>query len=207
VPVEHFSGFPMISLARLWSYGSVRGLSEGAVLLNRIFADAGVAGKYWLCGGAVLGLARSGGFLAHDRDLDFHYFAEDWPAFEALKKSGFRLRYTWFSNSGHPTEYVFVYNGVKFEFFEAQRMGDRFTWYSYCRRRFKRPARQFLNAVPADEFDQVTLFDCSWSCPRNKEQYLEALYGEEWRIPRKDYVYYMDSMAIIKREPWTGRRA
>ena len=162
-----------------------------------------MAGKYWICGGMLLGYAREGQLIKNDFDFDFHYWRDDTDALEQtleiLQQSGFKKCFRWVNNDGHTTEYVLVYREIKFEFFEATRHEDRIRWYCY----YHRPPRQFLNEVPAYELESFEFYDRDWLKPDDQELYLESLYGD-WKTPSSEYTFYIDSNAIIQRDRWTG---
>lgn len=56
------------------------------------------------------------------------------------------------------------------------------------------PARYFKN------LSTINFYGMEFNVPSPVEEYLEFRYGEDWRIPKKDYVYYRDDGAIIGKE-------
>jgi phosphorylcholine metabolism protein LicD len=168
-----------------------------------VMSQTPMAGKYWVCGGMLLGYAREGQLIKNDFDFDFHYWRDDTEALEEtleiLLQSGFKKCFRWVNNEGHTTEYVLTYREIKFEFFEATRQDDRIRWYCY----YHRPPRQFFNETPAYELEPFKFYDRDWLKPDDHEQYLESVYGD-WKTPCSDYTYYIDSKAIIQRDCWTG---
>lgn len=184
-------------------YWTRENLVESLQLFHDLVSDTPLAGKYWVCGGMLLGFAREGALIENDNDFDFHYWAEDIDdlrdTLAVLESAGFKRQFRWVNNEGHATEYVLVYREIKFEFFEAQRTQEGTRWYCY----HHRPPRQFLNQVPNYELSSFRFYDREWLKPDDHEQYLESLYGN-WREPCPGYVFYEDSQAIVKTDPWTG---
>jgi len=152
----------------------------------------------------LLGYAREGRLISFDPDIDFHYWRDDQDRLEqslgALEQAGFRQRPGRVDNDGRRVKYLVRYMGVKYEFFEAERVEDTIRWYCFRRR----PPRQFLNQIPAHGFNEFDFYDRTWIKPDDHEGYLTALYGD-WRTPCPDYKYYLDSKAIVRCDIWSGR--
>jgi len=56
-------------------------------------------------------------------------------------------------------------------------------------------------AVPSHYFQNLStsmFYGMEFRVPSPVEKYLEYRYGEDWRIPRKDYIYYEEDGAIAK---------
>lgn len=56
----------------------------------------------------------------------------------------------------------------------------------------------FIEEVPAKYFlnlSDIEFYDFKVKVPSDKEGYLEHKYGKDWKVPKKDYVYYKDSKA------------
>ena len=63
-------------------------------------------------------------------------------------------------------------------------------------------SRQIDLCIPSDFFDElsdVDLYDIKFKAPSPTKKYLEFRYGSDWMIPNKNYVYYKDDGAIIKK--------
>ena len=55
--------------------------------------------------------------------------------------------------------------------------------------------------VPSHYFqnlETIPFYEMEFSAPSPVEKYLEYRYGEDWRIPKKDYIYYEEDGAIKK---------
>ncbi|MDR0673269.1 MAG: hypothetical protein LBF93_06355 [Zoogloeaceae bacterium] len=162
-------------------------------------------GRYWLCGGGVLGYARCGSFLSHDSDIDFHYWAEDETLFcqvtRDLGNLGLEQVLTYINNDGKPIVHKFSHKGIGIDFFPCWRDNGFIYWMSNISRHRSRPARQFLSRVPDQQMKEVEFLGVPVFMPKDTDQYLTSLYGD-WRIPMPDYCYWIDSKAIISCDPW-----
>ena len=57
--------------------------------------------------------------------------------------------------------------------------------------------------VPSHFFQNLSpslFYGMEFRVPYQVEEYLEYRYGEDWRIPRKDYIYYEEDGAIAKNQ-------
>lgn len=50
------------------------------------------------------------------------------------------------------------------------------------------------------ELKTIEFYDIFFKAPKDSEGYLKYTYGEDWHIPKKDYIYYKDDLSIIKKE-------
>lgn len=58
----------------------------------------------------------------------------------------------------------------------------------------------FVEEIPIKYFVElanIKFYDFEVKAPADKEGYLEYKYGKDWRVPKKDYVYYEDSKAEV----------
>ena len=89
--------------------------------LHDVLVETDLSGHYWIRAGVLLGWAREGALLAHDRDADFGVRAEDLPrlmnAIPELRRAGFQPLMRFRNNAGQVAELTFIRHGAKFEFF------------------------------------------------------------------------------------------
>lgn len=55
--------------------------------------------------------------------------------------------------------------------------------------------------VPRHYFENLStikFYGMEFKVPPPVEEYLAYRYGKDWRIPKKDYIYYMDDGAVVK---------
>ncbi len=178
---------------------------RGLVRVHELLSQTSFHGKYWVFLGLMLGCVREGGPLAHDRDSDFAFLADDREDFlaavDVLRRNGFSLRPTQINNDGRTTKWALKRRGYKYEFFQIDRRGDRYRWYTHGRN----PPTELVNEVPAHGLADFELYGRRFRIPDNAEQQLEILYGN-WRQPDPNYLYWRDCKATIERHPWSGRR-
>lgn len=176
-------------------------------LLHDLLARTPMAGRYWLFGGLLLSAVREGEIMPHDtKDADFAFLAEDDAllrgTFAALVEAGFEPYLRFPGATGIATEYSFMKDDAKFEFFRVEIDDqDRFTWANYGRLHdgHHTPIRNNC-AIPAQPLDELRFLDRTWLKPRDADFELTALYGD-WRTPDADFSY-MEAPTIVGREPW-----
>jgi len=65
----------------------------------------------------------------------------------------------------------------------------------------KKGCKFFQVAMPSHYFTELTtleFYKMNFKVPKKTEEYLEYRYGKNWRIPKKDYVWYKDDQSVIK---------
>ncbi len=169
-----------------------------------MLARTALAEKYWVCGGLLLGWAREGRVLAHDRDADFGFLRSDGDVFRAaiphLVAAGFTPFQRWTNNHGEPTEYCFVKGAAKFEFFEFRRQGETFRSFVYD------GWVEIRCALPVHGLAPMAFLGRTWQKPADHDAYLTAVYGN-WKVPDPHYDYRTDQKDIVERVPWRGTNA
>lgn len=56
-------------------------------------------------------------------------------------------------------------------------------------------------SVPEKYFKELTtinFYGMKFKAPKDADGYLEYTYGEDWRTPKKDFIYYEDDYSLIK---------
>lgn len=182
---------------------------EAFVEVVKCIQDEGLNDDIWVCGGALLGFAREGKILNHDVDVDFNYDAslehEFLKLIDRLVRSGFKYIKPYKNNDQIITQHLLMHGRVKIDFFRiwSTEEGDM-QWYCYCHKHWaSRPSRQFLNQITSVGLEKINFHGVEVSKPIDHERYLREIYGE-WRVPVKDYAYYIDNLSIVKAEPWEG---
>ncbi len=122
-------------------------------------------------------------------------------AVAVLRSNGFDLRPLQVNNDGRTTKWALKRHGYKFEFFQIDRRGDRYRWFTHGRN----PPTEFVNEVPAHGLVDFELYSRRFRIPDNAERQLEILYGN-WRQPDPDYKYWRDCQATVERNPWSNPR-
>lgn len=149
--------------------------------ITSLVESAGI--PYWLDGGALLGLVRSGALIPHDYDLDIGVFVESQPQIEALRQAFIDLghapgkmtsRYLKVSlHSGNP-----IFCDICFWYPEADQQNLSF---NFNRGKVRFP-KFFFENLDSIDFEGIKL-----PIPRAVETYLEYSYGPNWRTPIKSF--------------------
>ncbi|HEY4363768.1 MAG TPA: hypothetical protein VGN17_22565 [Bryobacteraceae bacterium] len=178
-------------------------LERNLVCLNDVLAASPLAGRYWVWGGVLLGWARQGSLLEGDTDADLAVFERDLPLFRAsvelLERAGFCLSRAFVNNQGRITEYVFVKDYLKFEFFVVDESDGGIGYWLY----YPPDRLEMRGLVPTLTLAPMRLLDRTWLKPDDHEAHLAAMYGD-WRTPQAGYWYVRDEKSVVSRHPWTG---
>jgi len=153
----------------------------------------------------LLGWARDREFLIGDYDdADFGYMSEDrellMDAVETLSRVGFERHFRFRNNDGNITQYVFIRQGIKFDFFEVSREEEIFRLYGYGLHH-----DQWLQLVCEFSAHGLNTFEFkgrTWMKPDDHELFLDECYGD-WRTPNPDFWYLEDDTSVVQRGPWT----
>jgi hypothetical protein len=165
-----------------------------------------LAGRYWVWAGMLLGWAREGQLLAHDRDADFALRPDAVPALleavPSLRRAGFHPLQMYRNNDGKVTEITFYRGTARIEFFVMEPIDGMLRYYVYGY-----PPDNLIE-VEARVSDQALVpFDFlgrTWLRPADHERELEEMYGD-WRTPRREWDYLHDDHAAVSRRPWFNR--
>jgi hypothetical protein len=173
--------------------------------LNATLADTSLAERYWLWGGLLLGWARDGAPLVHDRhDADFAVMTDDVPHFEqavrGLTRAGFVPLHRFFNNDGKVMEWSFVRHGFKFDFFRCERSGGGLRYHLFSTATAQQGPVQAIAVIPDQPLVTFTFLSATWRRHADHDAELTRIYGD-WRTPAPDWCY-MDDLAIVEREPW-----
>lgn len=176
-------------------------------LLNDILQKNGFSEKYWLIGGVVLGFIREGRLLDHDSDVDFGIWESDHETFKKLipklRAAGFKPLFRWTNNNGQITEYCFMKDRAKFEFFIHFTDTSRpyLHWYAYELGQKVQLLRQMFRY----ETKSTNFLNCRWLIPSPPEKYLEDMYGN-WKEPDKNFDYAEEGRVPcnIEKVSWSG---
>ena len=168
-------------------------------------AGTELAGRYWVWAGILLGWAREGHLLAHDRDADFALLDEDVPrllsAVPALGRAGFEPFLRFRNNEGRVTGYTFSRHRTKFEFIVFEPVDGMLRYYSYGVP--PRPLIEVEARVPDQELVAFNFLGRTWLRHADYERELESIYGD-WRTPQRDWDYLQDDQAAVCHRPWVN---
>lgn len=164
--------------------------------LSRVLAPLGI--KPFLVSGTLLGYARTGGFLTHDKDVDVGIFGWDdqFQIFDRLMKSGLfsvdalSLR----GQDGYVLSAVHVLNGMAIDiFFYHELAGKYVTGVTYT--------WGYTVNFEFSKFDLKEVDFCGARAyvPDDIEKNMAENFGEGWRIPDPDYISHLESPSLCQK--------
>jgi hypothetical protein len=173
--------------------------------LHDVLASTEMNGRYWVWAGMLLGWAREGGLLAHDRDADFALLPGDVPllmrAVPALRQAGFEPMMQYRNNEGRVTELVFHRHDTKFEFFVFEPLDGMLRYFVYGW-----PPDNLVEVesrVPDQDLTQFEFLGRSWLRHVDFDLELSCMYGD-WRTPRREWNYLKDDLAMVSIRAWVN---
>ena len=169
--------------------------------INEILNRCGI--KFYLSEGTLLGAIRDGDFIAWDHDLDLRVTTTDWKSSmrKEFERSGFRYK-----NSMCPELYqdkssgcVVKKRGIKTDVSLNYYYPPEDLYLTLAHRpnthNTLRPGRFYRG----EHF--IDFLNTKVRIPHPPEEYLQKLYGKNWRIRRKDN-YYLSGRKPISMEKY-----
>lgn len=160
-----------------------------AVLLKAKAALEEIDVFFWLDFGTLLGVYRDGKLIGHDTDVDVAVFLEDYAPIieETMVKHGFTYdRKIVIDDGTYGMEQGFSYQNVKIDIFYYSKQNNQ----CYCH---LFPLDNQKNYVVRElyttftGFKKISFLDTEWNIPKDPELRLTETYGENFRIPIKDW--------------------
>jgi len=158
--------------------------------------------KWWLEAGTCLGAIREKDFISHDPDIDIGIAPGNLKHWDKLKKrfldAGFEFYKEW-RWGRKKIELSFRWKGIKVDLFFFFKKGNIW-WHGAFGPGPSGKYDKFLPHVfPAElfeELEEILFRNIRCFVPSPPEKYLEHRYGKDWRVPKKDYKYWIDCQAI-----------
>lgn len=157
--------------------------------------------QYFITYGTLLGIIREGKFIGHDDDIDFGVIFDEkftWDKLEAaLKEAGMQKKHQ-FRLEGEITEQTYIADKLSVDFFLfCEYSSTEHVSYAYFRRKNKLYENDTFevsrNRVPTiGSIIKTKTEKGIFAIPNNSEQFLEAVYGADWRTPNPNWVEDMD---------------
>jgi hypothetical protein len=200
---EHLLERVQLRLWRLRPHRRRNILERNLVLLHDALRGSRLCGRYWIWGGVLLGWARDSRVPEHSTDVDLAISRKDLDYFRAsvtsLESAGFRLNRAFVNSRGEITEYIFLRNSLKFEFFIVDVRDTGLDYWLY----YPPQKLEMFGTIPPVSLAPMRLLDRTWLKPSDHEAHLTYVYGD-WRTPQPDYWYVRDEKSIVSRHVWTG---
>jgi len=169
---------------------------------HQAVSSSELAGRWWIWGGTLLGLRRSGDILDWDRDLDVAVRRADLPALmrtiDSLVALGFKAQEN-FLDRGQLVAAHLVRHGFDYDFSVLDEADDGKLRY----RAFTVRDDEVVlieGAVPSQSLGSIRAWGCDWPCASDADVDLSALYGSSWRIPNPAWSA-LDSPSILSVTP------
>ena len=145
--------------------------------------------KWWVDLGALLGFVRNGDFISWDPDIDLGTFDRDmWPQMaKKFKKRGYGI-----GTEYHPFPPKSERGGKLYKdrihigFCIRDKMND-LMWSTTVP---WSDSDWFIVAIPLhyyEPLDRIIIKGYEFPIPNKVEEYLELLYGKNWRVPDKNW--------------------
>ena len=164
--------------------------------LNRVLAPLGI--KPFLVSGTLLGYARNGGFLTHDKDVDVGIFGWDdqFQIFDLLMKSGLfsvsadSLR----GKDGYVLSAIHVLNGMAIDIFFYHELagnyvtGVTYTWGYTVNFEFSKFGLKEVDFCGAPAY-----------VPDDIDKNMSENFGPGWRLPDPDYISHLESPSLCQK--------
>lgn len=155
--------------------------------------------KYIVDFGTLLGFVREGGFISHDIDVDIGILyaneKEKLKIKTKMESLGF-VRSEYFTIDSEIKEESYSKQGVKVDFFYYEK--DSISSWCYIFYRIPNKRYDSLETFSAgkytydliNEIEYINIKGHLIPVPKNPEKILIEKYGENWRIPEKNWHYW-----------------
>ncbi len=180
-------------------------------LLQEILTDCKV--KFFFDMGTLLGIIREGHLLSYDFDIDVAVYVNYDKSVENLRdslvKKGCKHSMRLENSEIGVIEDTFVLNDIKFDvsyYFIENDIDVCYLGYYNPDKKFDNETMDLVR-LECNHIDKTEGFyfgGVQVNVPEKSEEYLAQRYGESWRIPDKNYVYWKGPST--KKVPYTAKR-
>lgn len=167
--------------------------------------------QYFADYGTLLGIIRDHTFISWDNDIDYGLLIDecfDWELFEKhLNNYGFvKKREFEIDKLVKEQTYSNINLGLTVDFFSHRNFKDKSTTYDFFRKEnyIYHNEHEFhvrkAECIYIDKAKTVEFLGTTVHVPRNAEEYLENIYGKNWRIPDPNWSEGEDNPDSLFRE-------
>ena len=149
--------------------------------------------------GTLLGIVREGKLLGHDLDIDTAVIVETDDDIEMVTEKLIQNecvhKYRYIVDGIGIVEDSFIIKGVKFDVNYYQHNGENDICYLGYKKDNQNYEEGTMNVVSltcprVSDVVKIQVNGKSINIPSNPEQYLANRYGDNWRVPDKNYIYW-----------------
>jgi phosphorylcholine metabolism protein LicD len=144
--------------------------------------------------GTLLGIIREGDFIPHDLDMDFAIKLENYSPklIEQLITNGFKFELS-LGKLEKGYELRFRKRNIQVDFFLFYDKTNYICTYCYDNKGSIYEVKYHNFELIDYDFKGITI-----KIPNNTEEFLRQQYGDDWKIPKKNWNYLTDPKNIIK---------
>lgn len=163
--------------------------------IDRVLSDNGFV--HFVDFGTLLGFVRSGSPMKWDYDIDFGLCVDDdfqWSELGSILSGiGYKLKRQ-FSYQGTITEQTYAKDNVYVDFFSHRKNGNTSYYYIYFKdENYEYQSDRIMHArmtttIAISGNVALEVKGGSVYVPKEYEQYLEDVYGNDWRVPQPNWI-------------------
>jgi phosphorylcholine metabolism protein LicD len=169
---------------------------ENLIDLNEIFKKNGA--EYWISCGTLLGLYRDGDFIGHDRDTDLclNINSLNSTLINDILINDFEIGNI-FGRFNDGFEIALHKNGVKTDLFLFYK-NDNYWYHSVYSNFTQIDSLKYDYVFKPFELKETEFLGHKFITPDDIESVIIQQYGDDWRIPNKNWSYYTSPANLVK---------
>lgn len=163
--------------------------------LDKIFRETKT--EYWLSCGTLLGFYRDGDFIGHDTDTDVCVSIKclNKNLLDKLKNKGFSVIRS-FGRIYDGFEIALTRGGVKTDLFFFYKTKNK--WYhSVCANFTATDSIKYDYIFKPFSLKEKEYLGHTFFVPENEEDVIIQQYGENWRVPNKNWSYFTSPKNVV----------
>ena len=175
-----------------------KNLRSNGIHLVHFIQDVLTGEDFFFDMGTLLGIIREGRLLRHDMDIDIGVVSQSSDRVEhireALVNQDCSLLKEYVIEGIGVVEDSFLKDGIKFDisyYFDKEDESVVYLMRKCDNAEFGDKYDVFeLSCAPVGEINKIDFFGKKINVPMDSEDYLKTRYGDNWRIPDKNYKYW-----------------